>query len=162
LETTADKANRNSFWAFLGPGIFAIIVGVIAAWATVTGDQKNFEGALAAAQKNFETALATAQNNLDKAAKSAFESARGASALQDYRNGQELVAKIEDELDESAVQRSVKGTAGTPFRGDRSNESVGRKRLRSKIGDRSNVWAPRIIDLSVVKRTTSISDLSLV
>jgi hypothetical protein len=41
--------------------------------------------------------------NLENAAKSAFEGAKGASALQDYETGQKLIVQIENEFAESAV-----------------------------------------------------------
>jgi hypothetical protein len=109
LQTAIGNQQKQSRLGFAIQYVLVpIVVGLIAAAAAVSVAQKNLEGALSVAQKNLEATLTVAQNNLDKAAKSAFENAKGASALQDYRNGQELIAKIEDEFDESAVGRGVK------------------------------------------------------
>lgn len=105
VKTTVGEFKKGRFWSTFGPVVIAggvsVLVASIAAWATLT-----------AAQKSFDSAIAAAQKNLDNAAKNAFEAARGANSLQDYKTGQELIARIENEFAESAVQRSVKKDLG--------------------------------------------------
>jgi len=102
-KTAAENAKKGSFWlAFLTGVAGAIIAAGASIWV---------------GQRNFDAALAVAKADIDNAAKKAFESQRGAIALQDYQNGQNLIENIETEFEESAVQRSVKKELGANLHG---------------------------------------------
>jgi hypothetical protein len=102
-KTAADAAKKGSIWPAFWTGVTGAI---IAAGASIW-----------VGQRNFDAALAVTKAEIDNAAKKAFETARGASSLQDYETGRGLIGKIETEFRESAVQGSVKKELGGDLHG---------------------------------------------